>query len=105
MFPTSVVYLRYDEDYSVERLYMLMMRFPLLAGEYAEFVDSNPCFGLIVEKCCNEKATKLLGLPFKPQRNEMPSQVPSTRVYDFGIRDVSLVKAYRIQYTRRYQGA
>lgn len=43
----SCIIVRYDEDCSIDRSYMLMMRFPLLAGKYAEFVDSNPCFGLI----------------------------------------------------------
>ena len=53
--------MRCDEDFSIEiieRPYMLMMRFPSLAGEYAVFVSPSP-FGLIVEKRRNENATKL----------------------------------------------
>ena len=45
----------------------VMMRFPSLAGKYAEFVGSRPCLRLIVEKCRNEMATKLGGVPFRPQ--------------------------------------
>jgi hypothetical protein len=53
----SCISVRYDEDCSIERPYMHMMRFSSLAGEYAVIVGSNPCFVLIVEKHRNEKAT------------------------------------------------
>ena len=37
----SCITVRFDEDCSIERPYMLHNAVPSLAGEYAEFVGSN----------------------------------------------------------------
>jgi hypothetical protein len=79
---------RCDEDRIIEGLDMLMTRFPSLA---AVFVGSKSTFRLIERRW--------MGAPvyYKPQRSEI---IPSARMHDAGIRDISLVKAYSSRRTQ-----
>ena len=73
---------------------MLIMRFPSFAGECAKYVGSNPCFGSIVEKRRNEKATKLGGFCLNHNaRTSYNSKVEHDSDSSSGMRDISLVKA------------
>lgn len=99
----SCISVRYDGDYSVEEPDIFIPRFPscrclqslLASGLVSGFRV------LIVEKCCNEKATthepgRLL---FKLQRNEAFPSVSARMHDDAGIRVINLVKAW-LTYTK-----
>ena len=45
---------RCEEDCSTEKLDILMMRSPSIAGVRTEFVGSDPCFALMAGKRRNE---------------------------------------------------